>query len=198
MATIKKIQLPLLALLFILLIVLLTTSDLSGSAARALSIRSEDGANGTFMAFLPVTDSVIERTNCRYGGSYPTDQPLSNPWLQVIGSGHYINFSAGPSGPPVPESIEHIGLIRTKQEIKNGQRLPSFTIYPELKMTGDGLGPRVLADPGKLWLVGNEIDVNHINQDNIYPDLYAQAIMTFTISSRISILMRMLQLPVCR
>ena len=168
-------RLSLFAILIVLLLSILTVSGLSRDAAAALGTNSEDMTSGTFTTYLPITSSVTTRTNCRYGSSHPFDKKLTNPWLRVIGSGHYINFAGGPSGPPVPESIEHIGLIRTKQEFQNGRRLPSFTVYPELKMTGDGLGPKVLANPGKLWLVGNEVDVNHINQDNIYPDLYAQA-----------------------
>jgi hypothetical protein len=175
MATIKIIRIPLLALLFILLMVILTASDLSGYAVTALGIRSEDTTNGTFMAYLPVTDSVIERTNCRYGGSYPADQPLSNPWLKIIGSGHYINFSAAPNGPPVTESIEHIPMVRTRQDIQNGQYLPTYTINPHIDMSPSGLGPKVLANPGRLWLVGNEPDVSHPSQDNTYPEVYAQA-----------------------
>jgi hypothetical protein len=66
-------------------------------------------------------------------------------------------------------------MIRTKQDRDNGNYLPSYTISPGLNMDAQGLGPLVLANPGKLWLVGNEPDVTHPLQDNIYPKLYAQA-----------------------
>jgi hypothetical protein len=173
MATIKIIRFSLLALLFILLMVFLAASDFTGYAATALSIRLEDATSGTSMAYLPVTDSVTERTNCRYGGNVLYRNQLS--WMKGFGVGHYIDFVSAPQAHNVPESIEHIPMIQTKQDIQNGQYLPTYTIYPGLNMEQSGLGPIVLANPGRLWLVGNEPDVKHPIQSNMFPEVYAQA-----------------------
>ncbi len=52
---------------------------------------------------------------------------------------------------------------------------PSYTIEPTLTMDEDGLGPIILANPGGIWLVGNEPDVANSVQDHMLPDTYARA-----------------------
>jgi hypothetical protein len=75
----------------------------------------------------------------------------------------------------VPDSVELISQVRLSQDRQDGHYLPSYTTWPTLDMSEDGLGPLILANPGKLWLVGNEPDVANIAQDNMYPEMYARA-----------------------
>ncbi len=95
--------------------------------------------------------------------------------MTTVGVGHYINFMATPVADLIPESVELIRQVRLSQDRIDGQYLPSYTVTPTMNMSEEGLGMLVLANPGTLWLIGNEPDVANIVQDNMYPEMYAQA-----------------------
>jgi hypothetical protein len=123
--------------------------------------------------------SAPTATNCRYGVGYLPDEPQSLSWIPTLGAGWYVNFSPFE---PVEPSAEFVFTIRLRQLKSEGQRLPEYWIYPPLNYTYEeggqqkpGLGYFLEQAPGRLWLVGNEIEINNDKQDNIMPDLYAQA-----------------------
>ncbi len=130
--------------------------------------------NGSFLTYIPMVSTVSRPTNCRYGiGNEPGKD--ANKWLDFVGAGHYINFVSKPYGPPVAENVELYPQVRISQDKENGQYLPSYTVSPPLNMSPGGLGALVLANPGTLWIAGNEPDVANAQQDEMYPKWYARA-----------------------
>ena len=118
-----------------------------------------------------VVDSSIKASpyNCRYGAT-PLSGPQAN-WLSTIGTGWYLTFGTAPQA-GVPADVEFAPMIRIKQNKSGGVYLPSYTATPSL--TEGGLGATITANPGALWLVGNEPD-RAFQQDDTYPDIYAVA-----------------------
>jgi hypothetical protein len=77
----------------------------------------------------------------------------------------------GPHPLNVPGS-DYIHIIRARQDRPEiGIRLPTYTFMPPLNVVAGLLA----ADPGAIWLIGNEIEINNNVQDNIMPDIYARA-----------------------
>lgn len=114
---------------------------------------------------IPPTSSLIGSTNCRYGVAADYDQA---PWLPTVGAGWYINFGTASSVIPDTEFVQFISVHQNK----NGPiYLPSFTVGPPLSESE--LGAVIDANPGHLWVVGNEIE--RVGQGETYPDIYAIA-----------------------
>src|SRR5690606_37943628 len=111
--------------------------------------------------------------NCRYGAS--SGSLSEAPFMSELGLGWIINFGSSPHW-VLPPDIEYVPMIRMKQDKDvGGNRLPSYTIstHPLTHAPG-GLGPLLLNYPGRLWIVGNEVDREHW-QDDMEPAIYAQA-----------------------
>ncbi len=186
MAKSKTVRLTIFVFLNFFLFACLSSSGSSGHAATetiseamtasevALISGADEEMDGPYQAFTPMVASVPRLTNCRYGiGNEPGKE--ANKWMDFMGAGHYINFVAKPFGPPVAENVELYPQVRLSQDKENGVYLPSYTISPGLNMNPGGLGLLVQANPGKLWVVGNEPDVVHPQQDDMYPEWYARA-----------------------
>ncbi len=148
------------------------------AAASAISSRAANepyqraaGEVGPFQSYFPITTYVPSPTNCRYGINLSYSR--GGQWVPALGVGHYINFAAKPNGYPVPETAELLFQVRFEQLKNDDAYLPVVEVRPPLTMEAGGLGPLVLANPGRLWLVGNEPDVAHDNQDNMLPTTYA-------------------------
>jgi hypothetical protein len=115
--------------------------------------------------------------NCRLGVAAFNGQLQAYDIVSNLGTGWYINFSTE-LVPPSPAGAEFVQMIRTYQgpEARGGTNTcgPSypFTITPAL--TDTVLGARVDANPGALWIVGNEPDRVSV-QDDICPQQYAEA-----------------------
>jgi hypothetical protein len=150
-------------------------TSLAVELPTAMAGQTASESDGPFVAQMPVVVSTTPiQTNCRYGiGNEPGEE--ANNWLNVVGAGHYINFIDRTLGPPVPESVEFLRQVRISQDKEDGEYLPSFTVSPPLHMEGGGLGVRLQANPGTLWIVGNEPDVGNAAQDDTYPEWYARA-----------------------
>jgi hypothetical protein len=171
---VKKINnMTRLRLIFILILFLVTFSAASALIEYS-AVEAEDDSNDIVNIFIPTMVNFPTATNCRYGVNNRPGLP-GNQWMTAIGVGHYINFRADPHGQAVPESIEHIPQIRVQQDRQDGQFLPSYTVVPPLTIEEGGLGFFILANPGGLWIIGNEPDVAHPTQDNMLPDMYAVA-----------------------
>jgi hypothetical protein len=142
-------------------------------AALALGVPAQASAPAVPQAATPFP-------NCRYGvaawGSSQTN------WLPGLGVGWYLDFGAHvPTG---PGNVEFAQVIRIKQNKSGCTYLPGYTVVPPLTDAGGGLGVLVAANPGALWIVGNEPDRGpnpedsqcvHRVQDDTRPEIYAQA-----------------------
>lgn len=125
--------------------------------------------------------------SCRYGvNNLPSLS--SDRWIPALGAGFYLNFTAEPRSNDVSPAAEFVPQIRIRQDVEtiraeNGKIIPIFkptyTVTPPLNFSQDeeepGLGTLVLNNPGQLWLLGNEPDVDNSIQDRTYPEVYARA-----------------------
>ena len=112
--------------------------------------------------------------NCRNGALLRG--PSQSAYLEMVHAGWTANFTVTFS-PLVPEGIEYVPMVRLKQAFDpdTGQRLPEYYLQTQPLHDGPGgLGPIVVANPGYLWLVGNEVD-RVFWQDDLMPDIYAEA-----------------------
>lgn len=111
--------------------------------------------------------------NCRYGVARGAN--AENPFIDALGVGWVLNFGVSP-GQPVPAGVEYVPMIRMRQNKNSeGHRLPSYTILTQpLSDSANGLGPLLAAYPGKVWIVGNEVD-REVWQDDMEPAIYARA-----------------------
>ncbi len=115
--------------------------------------------------------------NCRFG--YAALGGKSTEWLETIGTGWYVNFSAHEySIVANNDQIEHVPIIKVKQEIVNGQYIHGAYLIGN-GLSGAAIEPYisnlVTNNPGQLWLVGNEPDVPSPAQGNTEAETYAMA-----------------------
>jgi hypothetical protein len=113
--------------------------------------------------------------NCRYGVTAWNNRDV--PWLEELGIGWLGNFGVN-FNQQLPDGVEYTPTLRiTQSRDENGNRLPAWEMRagtPPLHDNPGGLGPVIAANPGSLWLVGNEVD-RVIWQDDMMPDIYAKA-----------------------
>jgi len=127
-------------------------------------------------------DETLASTNCRYGVAYVPDFDHSLSWIPTLDAGWYINFNAVSWGQPI-RSASFAPVVRVRQVITAGVRTPDYTFNPPLAYSyrdengvlQEGLGALIAKNPGHYWIVGNEVDVNNLAQDNTMPDVYARA-----------------------
>lgn len=106
--------------------------------------------------------------NCRYGVS-----ASRNDFVETLKVGAILSF--GPNAPyTLPSGVEHIGMIRLKQDKAGSKYLPSYTASPALNDSARGLGGYLRTNPGGTWVVGNEVDRIYW-QDDMQPQMYAEA-----------------------
>ena len=116
--------------------------------------------------------------NCRYGIAAWSNLLLYFDIVPNLGTGWYLDFTTHwtPSGPT--SEAEFVQMVRLHQgrALRNGTDICgpdyAFTVSPSL--TEGGLGAIVAANPGALWIVGNEPD-RVVSQDDICPQQYAVA-----------------------
>lgn len=174
---VKNKKIPLLILLIPILGLAITVRTFSQGFS---AVDDELGSTISGPVSLDAAATELAETNCRYGVAYLPDAWLSAAWLKTLRAGWFLNFS--PYVYPEPSS-EFVFTIRVRQVIAPGYiRLPEYTVFPPLTDYYDdngspmpGLGHYLANYPGATWLVGNEIDIDNPRQDNIMPDLYAEA-----------------------
>lgn len=126
-----------------------------------------------------VTEANDEFPGCRYGVNYGSsaDEAAQIEWLDDLATGWHVTFESE-AGWGAPSHSEFVPLIWVRQRKQAGDYLPTYIISPPL--TEQGLGQIVDANPGSLWIVGNEVDrgpgaPGQGGQGDMYPDVYAQA-----------------------
>ena len=95
--------------------------------------------------------SVLAETapNCRYGVFAEQEK-----FLTQLRFGWLLDFRSSPSF-DVPDTIEYAHMIRLKQvKAADETRLPDYTTSPNAAQ----IAALVEANPGDLWLIGNEPD----------------------------------------
>ena len=116
-------------------------------------------------------------SNCRYGTSDLSHR--QNAWLTTLGVGWHLNFGSRPWGRI--DGIEYTPVVNVRQKKDGCTYLDDYTISPPL--TDQDLGALVDANPGALWIVGNEpdrgpnpddADCSNRVQDDTHPEWYAQ------------------------
>ncbi len=75
--------------------------------------------------------------------------------------------------PTEPWNMEFYQAVHIRQDKNGSGFLPTVSINPPLTMAANGLGPIVQANPGSVWMLGNEIDRRA--QGETMPDKYAEA-----------------------
>ncbi len=109
--------------------------------------------------------------NCRLGVGL-TQNPISVYNYTPTRIGWYHNWHA-PLTPLKPGNIDFYQTVEIWQDkASNGVFLPTVNIDPPLTMAANGLGPVVQANPGSVWILGNEIDRRA--QGETMPDKYAE------------------------
>jgi hypothetical protein len=158
------------ALLLVVLMAGLTVREQPAAADETVKqpLSAPDAAH---KIFLP---SISRRSgdfpSCRLGVGV-TRNPVATYDVAQFRLGWYVDWRASP-GPS--STLEYYHTIRVRQDRSaDGAYLPSYTITPRLNFGPSGLGPIVRANPGHVWLIGNEPD-RPDSQDDAMPDLYAE------------------------
>lgn len=99
---------------------------------------------------------------CRFGLGAGTD--IGSYAVNDLRIGWYIDWTAT-CLPARPGGITYVPIIRLRQTGPD-----SYSYFP----AGNTLSATVMANPGALWLIGNEPDRRHW-QDSLEPRIYAQA-----------------------
>lgn len=176
----KKNLFKLLLPIMIALFAVLAFAAQTFSESPAFDARNLFGAHSSSAETANETNTVAA-TNCRYGVGYIPDFRDSLAWVPTLDAGWYLNF--GPNGAREVTSAEFAPVVSVRQNQVNGQRLPTYRVRPALSYyytddngrVRDGLGLLISRNPGSIWLVGNEVDVNNFVQGNTMPDVYARA-----------------------
>lgn len=116
----------------------------------------------------PNEGGVATAPNCRYG---VTASEKGATALAAMKIGWVVTFRANEPD-WLPSSVAHTPMIRLKQNTDENGRLPTYTASPSF--TENGLGRLIRANPGAIWIVGNEVDRVYW-QDDLMPEIYAVA-----------------------
>ena len=124
-------------------------------------------------AAAPADETAVTATNCRYGVSSWNSNDFN--FLQDLGIGWSLDFGVNLNR-SLPAGVEYTPIIRFKPKLDGqGNRTGDYmvTTQPFTDAPG-GLGPVIAANPGRLWIVGNEVERTNV-QDDLMPDVYAKA-----------------------
>ena len=112
--------------------------------------------------------------NCRYGVAAWQNQMQNFDIVSNLGVGWYLDFTTHET-PPGPAQAEYVHMVRLSQDRGESDTCgPDYGYSVSPPLTDAGLGALVDANPGALWIVGNEPDRRTV-QDDICPQQYAEA-----------------------
>lgn len=117
--------------------------------------------------------ATVDQANCRYGTAAIGQDHV--PWIDTLGTGWYLSFQAAPFAQTPQNGAEFVHVIRVSEDKHPNEALAQFSTFPAL--TNGGLGALIDANPGALWLIGNEQDVSEV-QDDMRPSVYARTYHT--------------------
>src|SRR5512143_3500482 len=109
-------------------------------------------SNSNAQADLEITPD----TACRFGINSPLG--VGDYDIAALGVGSYLDWGAV-TNPTLPTGMEYIRVLRLRDDL-----------YPQ---TLANLPTWVAANPGSVWVVGNEPDTTYENQDALLPEVYA-------------------------
>ncbi len=144
-----------------------------GDGRRTMSGATDDA--------VPLDASATLTANCRYG--LAAWSPYADfIAVQNTGMGWYLDFNARtPIPDPLPgaEFVQVVKVLQDRNDV-TGYYSPTFSVDPPLNASG--LGALVQANPGALWIIGNEpdrgpnvpTDTNRV-QDDTFAPVYAKA-----------------------
>lgn len=142
---------------FSLALLLILNQTAFSVQSKSLHFTSEENNTGVYV-------------DCRAGVGV-IHNPITTYDISPFNLGWYIDWTA-PFSPVIPEGMEFYFTIAVKQDVLDGQYLPTYTVNPPLNFNSGGLGLRVQANPGAVWLVGNEPDIE--SQGGTIPEKYAE------------------------
>ena len=121
-----------------------------------------------FLALFPLEGSAAQDTlfpsdNERFGFGVTTD--ITQFDVSQLHAGWYVNWGAAPSSPH-PDGLIYVQILRLCDPDYHSCPPPYYT------PNGESLARIVHANPGVLWLVGNEPDCPY--QDSVGPERYAR------------------------
>ncbi|MGC9467704.1 MAG: hypothetical protein ACP5HS_03870 [Anaerolineae bacterium] len=177
-----------------MLYVLLSYQDASVSAAAPTSGLRDDAVTGVLTdgeysyVFLPIVYRDFGPRSSRLGYCALSRDVSRYPDIRKLSAGWYLQFTTNPA-PPQPMGIEHVQVVRLHQNLECEfwttrdrdvcpySDPPTYTIW-----SPSGGIPAIrdiaAANPGALWLIGNEMDRPDWDgggQDEMLPELYAHA-----------------------
>lgn len=93
--------------------------------------------------------------NCRYGTAVEKNSG-SQKWLDELGAGWWLDFQVNYTD-PAQNGAEYAHLIWVEQDKDaHGNYLNSYQVNPD--MQSNSLGYLLLRRPGRMWIIGNEVD----------------------------------------
>ena len=119
--------------------------------------------------------STLGSGNCRYGAAQLAgDDDI--PFINQMDLGWKVDFNVRFARANT-DVARYSPTVRFKP-VDDGDNDPTNDGYqiigPQMTDAPDGLGALIAANPGRLWLLGNEVD-RAIYQDELYPQTYARA-----------------------
>jgi hypothetical protein len=115
----------------------------------------------------PAASSEEPVANCRYG--LTSLNPRDTQGVAWVGAGWYLNFTPYPESRTPSNGAEFTPLIAVNQR-RDSEGQPIWISYPKLDQAFEDY---IIANPGLIFLVGNEID--RVGQGGITAELYVQA-----------------------
>ncbi|MFN2222838.1 MAG: CARDB domain-containing protein, partial [Candidatus Promineifilaceae bacterium] len=121
-------------------------------------------------------DEVV--ANCRFGVA-TGNNATQRQWVDDVGAGWWMDFAVNYTEPAANGAeFNHLIWVEQKKDA-HGNYLDDYTVIPS--MDGDSLGYLVQRRPGRMWLIGNEVDrgpdpppFSGAGQGDTFPQLYAR------------------------
>jgi hypothetical protein len=118
--------------------------------------------------------------NCRYGAATKSSSSQYQ-WLDDMGAGWWLDFQVNYSDDKAPANQAEYAHVIWVEQKKNasGDYLNDYDVVPT--MENDSLGHLIQNRPGRMWIVGNEVDRgpnpppgNEPGQGDTMPQMYAR------------------------
>ena len=138
---------------------------------RWLGVRADDGTNPSLPD--PVGESARQHyANCRIGLAVGRDQHANFSIVPRLNAGSYLDFGSELPAPG-PTDAEYVPMIRLYQGGPATRTCAFEGDFGTTPALDAAFAAVVQANPGMLWIVGNEPD--RVGQDNVCPQQYAEA-----------------------